>query len=179
MDFTNHCGLCLCRTEGSNVKVYTLHPGEPALNILLYQCGLDSSCSYIFKESSILFSALESKNECLGCPPRLIGGICSLTNVGLLTGVINTPLGRHVYGESYLGSAVKLAVGILAWPWFKSPAQGAATSITAAVSPDLEAHSGELLKLDGLSMTAFSLDAIGVLTLVHVWLYEEFVHVHA
>lgn len=62
----------------------------------------------------------------------------------LSTGVINTPLGRHVYGESYLGAAAKLAIGVLAWPWFKSPAQGAATSITAATSPALDAHSGEL-----------------------------------
>ncbi|BDA50602.1 Retinol dehydrogenase 14 [Coccomyxa sp. Obi] len=60
-------------------------------------------------------------------------------------GVINTPLGRHVYGESYVGAAAKLVIGVLAWPWFKSPAQGAATSITAAVSPDLEAHSGVYL----------------------------------
>lgn len=62
-------------------------------------------------------------------------------------GVINTPLGRHVYGESYVGSAMKLAVGILAWPWFKSPAQGAATTITAAVSPDMEDHSGKRYRL--------------------------------
>lgn len=66
-----------------------------------------------------------------------------LTDIAASTGVINTPLGRHVYGESYLGAAAKLAIGVLAWPWFKSPAQGAATSITAAVSPDLEAHSGD------------------------------------
>jgi hypothetical protein len=57
--------------------------------------------------------------------------------------VINTPLGRHVYGEGFAGKILQTAVGILGYPWLKSPAQGAATSITAAVSPDLESRSGE------------------------------------
>jgi len=60
-------------------------------------------------------------------------------------GVINTPLGRHIYGQGYLGAVLQTAVGILGYPWLKNPPQGAATSITAAVSPDLEAHSGEFL----------------------------------
>ncbi|CAL5229395.1 g12713 [Coccomyxa viridis] len=60
-------------------------------------------------------------------------------------GIINTPLTKHVYGGGYLGAAVKTAVGIIGYPWLKSPAQGAATSITAAVSPDLESHSGVYL----------------------------------
>ncbi len=58
-------------------------------------------------------------------------------------GIINTPLMKHVYGGGYLGAAMKTVGGIIAYPWLKSPAQGAATSITAAVSPDLESHSGE------------------------------------
>lgn len=41
------------------------------------------------------------------------------------------------------GRLLQTAVGILGCPWLKSPAQGAATSITAAVSPDLESQSGE------------------------------------
>ena len=58
-------------------------------------------------------------------------------------GVINTPLGRHIYGEGFAGQILQTAVGILGYPWLKSPAQGAAASITAAVSPDLESRSGE------------------------------------
>ena len=57
--------------------------------------------------------------------------------------MINTPLGRHIYGEGVAGHFLQTAVGILGSPWLKSPAQGAATSITAAVSPDLESQSGE------------------------------------
>ena len=68
-----------------------------------------------------------------------------------LSGVINTPLTKHVYGEGYLGAAVKTAVGIIGYPWLKSPAQGAATSITAAVSPELEPHSGEATCASALS----------------------------
>ena len=41
-------------------------------------------------------------------------------------------------GEGYLGAAIKTAVGVIGSSWLKSPAQGAATSITAAVSPELE-----------------------------------------
>lgn len=66
-------------------------------------------------------------------------------------GIINTPLTKHVYGGGYLGAAVKTAVGIIGYPWLKSPAQGAATSITAAVSPEMEPHSGEATCASGQS----------------------------
>ena len=59
--------------------------------------------------------------------------------------MINTPLTRHIYGTGYAGWAVQNLVSIVGYPWLKSPAQGAATSITAAVSPDLESHSGKAL----------------------------------
>lgn len=52
--------------------------------------------------------------------------------------MINTPLGKHLWGQGW-GSVL---VSIVGWPWLKSVEQGAATSITAAVSSDLEAHSG-------------------------------------
>ena len=61
----------------------------------------------------------------------------------MLTGVINTPLTRHVYGTGFAGWALQNVVSVVGYPWLKSPAQGAATSITAAVSPDIESHSGK------------------------------------
>ena len=58
-------------------------------------------------------------------------------------GVINTPLLKYMYGEGYVGSLLKFVGGVAAWFFYvKTPAQGAATTITAAVSPDLESHAG-------------------------------------
>ena len=78
----------------------------------------------------------------LACSTRLESASCLPC-----TGIINTPLTRHIYGSGYLGGAIKSVVGVLASPWLKSPAQGAATSITAAVSPELESHSGKVAPL--------------------------------
>ena len=56
----------------------------------------------------------------------------------LLAGVIHTRLTKHLLGEGLL----KGVVGLVGSPWLKSPAQGAATSITAALDPSLESQSG-------------------------------------
>ena len=56
------------------------------------------------------------------------------------TGAILTSLGRHQWG---LGWGQWL-LSYLFFFAFKTVEQGASTTITAALSPDLEAHSGEL-----------------------------------
>ena len=53
-------------------------------------------------------------------------------------GAILTNLGRHQWGSGWLQGLLS----VLFFYLWKNPAQGAGTSITAAVSPDLEAHSG-------------------------------------
>jgi len=58
-------------------------------------------------------------------------------------GIINTSLSRHFLGTGHFAAIKQKAFGILGSPWLKTVPQGAATSITAAVSPDLESHSGE------------------------------------
>jgi hypothetical protein len=57
-------------------------------------------------------------------------------------GVINTPLSKYIMGEGYLGWSLRQVFGILGWFWVKTPAQGASTTITAAVSPNLEDDAG-------------------------------------
>ena len=48
---------------------------------------------------------------------------------------------------------LKGIVGFVGSPWLKSPAQGAATSITAALSSSLETHSGKPhASIDGHSL---------------------------
>ena len=78
-------------------------------------------------------------NLCPACSKTFL----TLLNFQACSGVINTPLTRHIYGTSYAGWALQSVVSVVGYPWFKSPAQGAATSITAAVSPDLNSHSGK------------------------------------
>ena len=53
-------------------------------------------------------------------------------------GAILTNLGRHQWGSGW----AQALLGVLFFYLWKNPAQGAGTSITAAVSPNLEAHSG-------------------------------------
>ena len=79
--------------------------------------------------------------SCQACKKKSL----TLVTFQACSGVINTPLTRHVYGTGFAGWAVQNLVSIVGYPWLKSPAQGAATSITAAVSPDLESHSGKAL----------------------------------
>ena len=81
---------------------------------------------------------------CKACKKSLL----TLLTLQACSGVINTPLTRHVYGTGYAGWALQNLVSVVGYPWLKSPAQGAATSITAAVSPDLESHSGKALEKD-------------------------------
>ena len=56
----------------------------------------------------------------------------------VVAGAILTKLGRHAWGS---GWGQTLLAWVLYFIW-KTPEQGAATSITAAVSPELESHSG-------------------------------------
>ena len=60
------------------------------------------------------------------------------------SGGILTNLGRHQWGAGGWGQWL---MSYLFFPLLKTPEQGASTSITAAVSPDLEEHSGALLGL--------------------------------
>ncbi|CAL8465009.1 g4544 [Coccomyxa elongata] len=64
-------------------------------------------------------------------------------------GAIRTPLQRHVSGKgSFLGyvlDCIMHLLGAVLEGW-KSPAQGASTTLAAALSPDLEAHPGVYLE---------------------------------
>lgn len=82
-------------------------------------------------------------------------------------GAILTPLGRHLQAEDLSTVMVEDEQGELVLPTFKTPEQGAATSVWAATSPDVEAFGGRYLEDVALAPT-FSegdvrpSDAVGV-----------------
>ena len=55
---------------------------------------------------------------------------------------------------------LKGIVGIVGSPWLKSPAQGAATSITAALDPALDNQSGKPCACTGCPFTLHKQDCI-------------------
>jgi NAD(P)-dependent dehydrogenase (short-subunit alcohol dehydrogenase family) len=61
-------------------------------------------------------------------------------------GAILTPLGRHLQAEDLDKVMVYDESGELVLPPFKTPEQGAATSVWAATAPELEAHGGAYLE---------------------------------
>ncbi len=61
-------------------------------------------------------------------------------------GAILTPLGRHLRAEDLATVMVEDENGELVLPTFKTPEQGAATSVWAATSPDVEAFGGRYLE---------------------------------
>ena len=61
-------------------------------------------------------------------------------------GAILTPLGRHLRAEDLEHVMVHDEHGELVLPAFKSPEQGAATSVWAATAPELEQHGGRYLE---------------------------------
>jgi NAD(P)-dependent dehydrogenase (short-subunit alcohol dehydrogenase family) len=69
-------------------------------------------------------------------------------------GAILTPLGRHLRAEDLEKVMVYDENGELVLPPFKSPEQGAATSVWAATSPELEEHGGRYLEDVALAVAA-------------------------
>jgi NAD(P)-dependent dehydrogenase (short-subunit alcohol dehydrogenase family) len=61
-------------------------------------------------------------------------------------GAILTPLGRHLGADDLEKVMIRDESGELVLPEFKSPEQGAATSVWAATAPDLEQHGGRYLE---------------------------------
>lgn len=61
-------------------------------------------------------------------------------------GAILTPLGRHLQAEDLEKVMVYDENGELVLPPFKTPEQGAATSVWAATAPELDAHGGAYLE---------------------------------
>ena len=61
-------------------------------------------------------------------------------------GAILTPLGRHLQAEDLSTVMVEDEHGELVLPEFKTPEQGAATSVWAATSPEVEAFGGRYLE---------------------------------
>ena len=61
-------------------------------------------------------------------------------------GAILTPLGRHLRAEDLSTVMVEDENGELVLPTFKTPEQGAATSVWAATSPDVEQYGGRYLE---------------------------------
>ena len=82
-------------------------------------------------------------------------------------GAILTPLGRHLQAEDLSTVMVEDEHGELVLPEFKTPEQGAATSVWAATSPEVEAFGGRYLE-DAALAPSFSegdvrpSDAVGV-----------------
>jgi NAD(P)-dependent dehydrogenase (short-subunit alcohol dehydrogenase family) len=61
-------------------------------------------------------------------------------------GAILTPLGRHLEADDLEKVMVRDEQGDLVLPEFKTPEQGAATSVWAATAPELEEHGGRYLE---------------------------------
>lgn len=58
-----------------------------------------------------------------------------------------TNLGRHIFGSGWFMTAVTGVLGYVLSFGLKTPEQGASTTIVAAISPDLNSHSGAGLLL--------------------------------
>ena len=69
-------------------------------------------------------------------------------------GAILTPLGRHLQAEDLEKVMVRNEDGELVLPEFKTPEQGAATSVWAATAPELEEHGGRYLEDVAVAETA-------------------------
>jgi len=69
-------------------------------------------------------------------------------------GAILTPLGRHLQVEDLEKVMVRNEDGELVLPEFKTPEQGAATSVWAATAPELEEHGGCYLEDVAVAETA-------------------------
>jgi len=69
-------------------------------------------------------------------------------------GAILTPLGRHLQVEDLEKVMVRNEDGELVLPEFKTPEQGAATSVWAATAPELEEHGGRYLEDVAVAETA-------------------------
>jgi NAD(P)-dependent dehydrogenase (short-subunit alcohol dehydrogenase family) len=69
-------------------------------------------------------------------------------------GAILTPLGRHLEADDLEKVMVRNEDGELVLPEFKTPEQGAATSVWAATAPELEKHGGRYLEDVAVAETA-------------------------
>jgi NAD(P)-dependent dehydrogenase (short-subunit alcohol dehydrogenase family) len=69
-------------------------------------------------------------------------------------GAILTPLGRHLEADDLEKVMVRNEDGELVLPEFKTPEQGAATSVWAATAPELEEHGGRYLEDVAVAETA-------------------------
>ncbi len=72
-------------------------------------------------------------------------------------GAIRTPVQRHVFGKGgflgYILDSIMYFLGAVLEGW-KSPAQGASTTLVAALSPDLEAHPGVISEISLLKLAS-------------------------
>lgn len=74
-------------------------------------------------------------------------------------GAILTPLGRHLGADDLEKVMVRDESGELVLPEFKTPEQGAATSVWAATAPELEEHGGRYLEDVAVAETATDREA--------------------
>jgi len=75
-----------------------------------------------------------------------LGAAHGVRAFSLHPGAILTPLGRHLEADDLEKVMVRDESGELVLPEFKTPEQGAATSVWAATAPELEEHGGRYLE---------------------------------
>lgn len=88
---------------------------------------------------------LFSKNSSITNGSKFTPDVPTRTIAAAAAGAIRTPLQRHVFGKGgilgYIVDCIMYLLGPLLEGW-KNPAEGASTTLVAALSPDLEAHPG-------------------------------------